>query len=112
MCGGIAGGLPFALDPVPVEVYHHHVLDAHSLIGYAGGLDDDKPALAVDTGDVAPCEGYESVFRQQQVCLKDLLLQFFEHDILPLHFSAFTRAMTLSESLSTRPRSYTVWNTV
>ena len=38
--------------------------------------------LPVNAGDIAPSEGDEIVFGQQQIGLKDLLLQGFQHPII------------------------------
>ena len=63
--GGVAGRLPFALHDLAVQIDHHHVLNAHTLIFHARGLDDEQTAFPVDTGDIAPGKGHEIILRQE-----------------------------------------------
>ena len=71
----VAGGLPLALGYLPGrKLDYHHVLGGHSLIRNAGGLDHYHSALAVDGGNIAPCERYKIVFRKQKISFKYFLL--------------------------------------
>ena len=79
MGGRVAGGLPLALDDLAVQIDDDHILDRHPLIGYARGLDDHKARLPVNTGDIAPGEGHETIFGQEEIRLTDFAFQFFQH---------------------------------
>ena len=83
MGGGVAGGLPLPFHHLAVQIDHNHVLHGHAVIGHAGGLDDHKTALAVDAGDVAPCENDQSVLNQIEVGAKYFFFKFFKHSELP-----------------------------
>ena len=84
MSGGIAGGLPFAVTDIAVQIHNDHIFRGHAVIGNAGGLDDHKAGFPVDAGHIAPCEGDEIVFRQEEVGFQNLLFQLFEHNISPI----------------------------
>jgi hypothetical protein len=73
VCRGVGRGVEVALDHLAAQVDEHHFVGRQLLIGHARGLDGEKPALAVDAADVAPCEDHKPVSGQEHVCLIYLL---------------------------------------
>ena len=81
--GGIRGRIQVSFHLVALQVDDNHVLRLQLLIGHAAGLDDKESLLPVDSADISPGKGNQSVFRKLHICLIDDFLQFFKHVIAP-----------------------------
>ena len=91
--GSVRRRVEVALDDLTVKVNDHHILRLHNVVLHARGLDDYKPLLAVDSRNVAPGEGDQTVLRQKHISLVNFFFQLFQHNnnVLSIFFMLISR---------------------
>ena len=78
VCRRVAAGVEVAFDDLSAfEVHNYHVRGFHLVVTDAGGLDDYKTFLSVDTGDVAPSVDDQPLLDEVEVGLEYFLFEFF-----------------------------------
>jgi hypothetical protein len=91
-CGGGEGAVDFevgiavggrverAFDAAAgCEVEDDEVFGAETVVGDPAGFDDHETAVAVESADIAPCEGDEAGGGEPEIGFEDLLFEIVEH---------------------------------
>ncbi len=91
-CGGGEGAVDFevgvavggrvegAFDTAAgFEIEDDEVFGAETVVGDPAGFDDHETAVAVETADIAPCEGDEAGGGEPEIGFEDLLFEIVEH---------------------------------
>ena len=71
---------------IAVQIHHNHILRRQLIIFHTAWLNDKQPAFSVNSADVAPGKGHQTIPGQIHVRFIYCFFEFFQHRFLP--FSA------------------------
>ena len=84
MCCRIRGRAVASFYFITVQIHHNHILRGQLIILHTAWLNDKQPAFSVDSADVAPGKGHQTIPGQIHVRFIYCFFEFFQHRFLPV----------------------------